>query len=416
MIEDMDKEEAHEEIVPPKPKGISLEKAPATPNSHQTSNFFANIIRVERRVTALVRLITISAVTLLIIALSIYITLELRSKDFQLSSFEVPEEFDKNGYKSSVVLNKIMLRIDEMKKTTRSSYSENRKYQDKEVGKEINVEVVGVGVSLKSIIEQLRQILGIERNTISGFVTKTDKSIALTMRIGNKGSETFEMSLDSMSQYDGLEHLITQASELVLQHTDPIVMLNYYFQTQKKGRNIDLAKYLLVNEPQYAKWAYLSWASGLRLEKQNDEAIEMLQRAIEVDSMFSDAWNSWGSVLRNQKKYDEAIEKYEKAIRSNPDYLLPYNNVAFIHFLKGEYDIAIQKSKAIIDKNPDFGYPYSILAQCYAKQQQEELFYKNLEIALKYKVPVWTWLNSDPWKDYVGQERFDRLIAKYRLD
>jgi tetratricopeptide (TPR) repeat protein len=374
-----------------------------------------NLIRIDRRFAAIMRILLNTSILFVSIFFIKIIYTELKSKDFLIGTFEVPEEFARNGYSGTVLVHKMSLKIADMKKTTRSSYSENNKFKNNEATAGIDIEVAK-GISLKSVIEQLRQTLGIERNYISGYLTMHDKKIQLTVNISNRNAEVFEQKVDSISQYDALEVLLQQASELILQNTDPIVMLNYYFQTKKQGKNVELAKYLLVNEPKYTAWAYLSWASGLRLENDNEGAMEMLKRAVEADSTLSDAWNSWGSILRNQKKYDEAIAKYEKAIACNPEYLLPYNNLAFVHFLKGEYDIAIQKANEIIARNEEFGYPYSILAQCYAKKGNEELFYKNTEIALKYKVPVWTWLKSDPWNLYVGQERFDKLIAKYRLD
>ncbi len=380
------------------------------------SVLWLQIIRFERRMTAFLRIVVAFATIFVTFWIFHFIYKELKSNDFLITNFDVPEEFEKQGYKGHVLVNKISIHLDAMKKMTRSSYAENRKYNDKEAGSTVSVEVVGMGITLQSIIEQLRQSLGIERKTIKGYVTVHDKKLQLTVTISKRGAEVFEENLDSLNQYDALEKVLAQASELILQNTDPIVMMNYYFQTKKKGKNVELAKYLLVHEPQYSQWAYLSWASGLRLENDNDGAIEMLKRSLEVDSTLSDSWNSWGSILRNQKKYDEAIVKYQKAIACNPEYLLPYNNLAFVHFLKGEYDISIAKAKEIVAKNEEFGYPYSILAQCYAKQNKEELFYKNLEIALKYKVPVWTWLKTDPWNKYVGQERFDKLIQKYRLD
>lgn len=375
-----------------------------------------NIVRFERKVTSFLRLCLASITIIAVFFATHFIYGELRADDFVMQGFEVPSDFEKNGFSNQVLVDKISLKLAEMKQMTRSSFSENRKYSKEEQGKSIQVELPGVGVSLQTIVEQLRQVLGIERRYIGGYLVQMDNRLQLTVHVTGRSSEVFEQKLDSLDRFAALEKLLGQASEVILQNTDPIVMLNYYFQTKKEGKNIELAKFLLIHEPNYTHWAYLSWASGLRLEGKNEESIEMLKRAIEAKPDFSDAWNSWGSILRNQKNYDEAIEKYQKAIEANPEYLLPHNNLAFVHFLKGEYDLAIQKSEELIARNAEFGYPYSIIAQCYAKKGNEELFYKNLEIALKYKVPVWTWLKTDPWSLYVGQERFDTLIKKYRLD
>ncbi len=56
----------------------------------------------------------------------------------------------------------------------------------------------------------------------------------------------------------------------------------------------------------------------------NEEAIECYNKAIELNSNYSDAYNNKGIVLNYLNKYNEALECYDIAIEINPNYSLIY--------------------------------------------------------------------------------------------
>ena len=48
--------------------------------------------------------------------------------------------------------------------------------------------------------------------------------------------------------------------------------------------------------------------------------MDCLDRAIEIDSEYFEAWCNKGEALRRQEKYEEAIEYYDRAIEIHPQY------------------------------------------------------------------------------------------------
>jgi hypothetical protein len=44
----------------------------------------------------------------------------------------------------------------------------------------------------------------------------------------------------------------------------------------------------------------------------------------------------------------------------------------------------------------------------------DENFYKNAELALKYGFPVWEQLDDIPYEKYASQDRFVALLKRYR--
>lgn len=72
-----------------------------------------------------------------------------------------------------------------------------------------------------------------------------------------------------------------------------------------------------------------------------EEAIELYDKAIDIDSGFSKAWLSKGLALQNLGKKEEAIICYNKCIEINPRNSWPWNNKGSALIDLGKYDEAI---------------------------------------------------------------------------
>lgn len=139
------------------------------------------------------------------------------------------------------------------------------------------------------------------------------------------------------------------------------------------------------------------------------------------------AYNNRGLVYQllgekvNKIYYEKAIKDFEfvveKSTCSNVVKSTSYNNLAMTHRLLKKYDKAKEfVSKAILE-NESYGYSYSTLAEIYAEEGNDEEFYKNLELALINKCPVWKCISVDKvYAKYLDDEKFIELINKYKKD
>ena len=59
-----------------------------------------------------------------------------------------------------------------------------------------------------------------------------------------------------------------------------------------------------------------------------DDAIELLQRALELNPDFAEAHNNLGVALRNRRETEQALPHWEKAATLKPDYVDAYTNLA----------------------------------------------------------------------------------------
>ncbi|HAT13058.1 MAG TPA: hypothetical protein DCS91_05315 [Microcoleaceae bacterium UBA11344] len=74
---------------------------------------------------------------------------------------------------------------------------------------------------------------------------------------------------------------------------------------------LEYAEKLVTNRGDAKDWSVKGYFLN-RLERY-DEALECLDKAIEIDSNYARAWVLRGDVLKNLKRYDEALESYDRS-------------------------------------------------------------------------------------------------------
>jgi tetratricopeptide (TPR) repeat protein len=92
-------------------------------------------------------------------------------------------------------------------------------------------------------------------------------------------------------------------------------------------------------------------AEGLRQHGKVKEAVENLQKAIEIDSDNAQAWSLLGGIY-NETNSDKAVTCYESAIRFNPKYYLAYRGLGNYHLKKKDYSLAEAFYNKAIEINP----------------------------------------------------------------
>jgi predicted Zn-dependent protease len=99
-------------------------------------------------------------------------------------------------------------------------------------------------------------------------------------------------------------------------------------------------------------------AEGLRQHGNLNEAIEILQKATEMNSDNAQAWGLLGGIY-NEANSEKAIACYEKAIKQNGRYYLAYRGLGNYYLKKKNYSLAeAYYNQAIIINSTRFGPIY----------------------------------------------------------
>jgi tetratricopeptide (TPR) repeat protein len=100
---------------------------------------------------------------------------------------------------------------------------------------------------------------------------------------------------------------------------------------------------------------------------QIDKATQMFQKAIEINN-FPLAYYNYGELVIRQNRFDEAIPILEKAIQFKTGFALPYNSLGLIYDHQGRYTEALAMYQKAIELDPNYGDAYNNLGIYYAKQ------------------------------------------------
>jgi tetratricopeptide (TPR) repeat protein len=95
-------------------------------------------------------------------------------------------------------------------------------------------------------------------------------------------------------------------------------------------------------------------ASCYYFEGEIKESLVYLDKAIEINPQFSEAWYNKGVVLDELGRFEEALEAYEKAIKINPQFSEAWNNRACVYSLMKNKDQAIFNLKHAIELDSSY--------------------------------------------------------------
>jgi hypothetical protein len=130
-----------------------------------------NILRFEKRVTATFSIMAKVFVIALIGIAAIFIARELGDDGYVITQINVPASFEEAGYTGPVVAKRISNQLNEIIRVTRSTEIA-QEYASEADEVDVSIDMVGLGVPVRSAIELIGNALGINRKKkISADIT-----------------------------------------------------------------------------------------------------------------------------------------------------------------------------------------------------------------------------------------------------
>lgn len=205
-----------------------------------------------------------------------------------------------------------------------------------------------------------------------------------------------------------------------------------------------------ISYNKYNWWAKYQLAYILTIDYQLDKAKEISEEIINNTTLNGDALVQLAWILTSKKEFtkakdnlskaflhfeDEAFAKlnilmcdsylntnidysqeYELLIKQNETNVAVYNSYADYLRVKGSYEVAKNILNKAFEINSEYAMGYATLAEIYSMQNQDAEFYRNFELALKFKLSSNVIFNFDVidiYKKYFLQDRFIKLLEKY---
>ena len=243
----------------------------------------------------------------------------LKNQGYVLESFSVPKSLEESGLSGRIAAVRMQDAILELKAEAASVKKDDLNVGNSEDNNAMNVQVMGVEISLNSIAYQLRHLIGRQQKRITGEFIQSGNQLSLLLRMSDFPNARFETTLTSGGEEQAVRQLLSEASEKVLERNDPYRLAIVYYRRSNNQQAINIVRNIIQERPQERTWAYHAWGNILRELGELEEASNKFRIATELDSNFAISYTQWAYVLVNLKKPQEAVQKFEKGLHLDPD-------------------------------------------------------------------------------------------------
>lgn len=297
----------------------------------------ANKVRtgIEDWVSSIFTVLSRLFIAFLVMAVFVMVYKGLSNDAYLIQAFQVPGDFEDKGYNGVVLSRKVQDRVINLKKNIASSKEDKFDFEA-ELEPDLEVGVMGFGLSLNTVTYHLKSLLGRKNKVITGELTDLNNKMELTIRMSGYPTEHHTKTYEKNAN-DALDYLLEEAAKTILKNTDPYRLAVYHYHKKETEKALQIITGLLEKGKE-TEWAYLAW----------------------------------GNLLNRQGRTEEAIEKWKKALQVAPDFDNPVSGLAWANFTKKDYAEAIMYFEKILEKDPKGYNGWIGLAQCYRQMENKE--------------------------------------------
>ena len=321
-----------------------------------------SIPKLESQLSLIFSILLKAVLFLLLFGLSLLIYKGLNRDGYTLKEIEVPTTFSAGGYSGTVLAHQIQDRLEKIRNTSSTLRKDSLQFSSNE-SPEMNVAVMGFGISLQSVVYYARDILGKENKSIGGELTELDSMLTFHLRMTGISPKSFSESLKELNRSDALESLLEEVSSHIMKQIDPQTLALYQTKKGKYEPALETVRFIINKQNKELDWAYWTWGYVLYSQRNYSEAEPKLKKALEINDEREHYWTSYGGILRLQGKDKEAQEVYERATQRLADKDNLWHNLAWTYVVNRKYEkgeIALSKA---IDLDPEVYYYYSNLGE-----------------------------------------------------
>ncbi len=290
----------------------------------------------------------------LILVLIIFVIRIFKSEGYVIEPFAVPEQLEKSGYDGVVVARKIQDEVFNIKQLAQTVKEDSIQLLGNEQP-ELDLRVMGVGISLRTLIYQMRNLLSQKNEIIQGEITAIGDQYELTLRMSGYPPVKHIEKIKEGNHKAAIDQLLTRAGEIIIGNIDPYRVAVLCYQQKRYVEAVDLVRKIIKERPQEIHWAYLAWGSILEEQNQDYAAATKFRRATELKPDFSLAHIRLSWNLSRQKEHEAAIRSMRKAVKYDSLNMHWWINLAWLLHAQENYegaDSAFQKATVLAPTEP----------------------------------------------------------------
>ncbi len=301
----------------------------------------------------LARMLRLIIYAFIILLLIVIIKGILKKDELVLQPIHSPKHFNESGFDGPFIAKKLhqeIIKIYTRARTVREDETEFNVDQSKD----INMNVMGLGVSASNIIYHLRDLMGVQTNYVSGNITDMENILSLSIHISDpSNSKTIHLNYADGDKRKMFDSLIYEGAKFITEIQNPYRLAIYHNRNQNTSEALRIVRKLAQNKED-KKWAYNLWGNIIKDEKGLEKSIEYYKVALEDDPSFELAHRNLGWTYFTLEKYEEAIPHFNKALEENSSNPLGnINGLSLAYERLGEVEKARKYFKENIKLFPD---------------------------------------------------------------
>jgi tetratricopeptide (TPR) repeat protein len=277
----------------------------------------------------------------------------LKKDETVIQAINAPKEFSEAGYNGFYIANRMNEKIVDLLEIGKS-VRDNSTALNVDENKDIDISVMGIGISASNIIYHLRDLLGIQTNYISGNLTDMENEMQLFLRIAEPStSRTISVSYQDENKNKLFDSLIVEGAKFILSVTDPYRLAVYYDNVGQTEQALNIIRQQAIGNDEDKKWAFNLWGNIKKDLDGPESSIEYYKNALEIDPSFDLANVNLGWSYFSIDSFDSAIYHFNQCIRYNPAYLAAYTGIARSAVQKEDWELAENTYKTVMRNHPE---------------------------------------------------------------
>lgn len=269
--------------------------------------------------------------TLLLVCFFLIFFLRLfRDQGYVIQSVSVPKQLMEQGYTGEVVALRIQDELAALKELAVTVRVDSLQLKGDQ--QDIDLSVLGVGLSLRTLAFQLREALGRENKTVRGEITRIGDRFEAQVRMTGYNKIDAAADVENGNESAALQSLFRQIAEGVLYETDPYRLALVQRTEGRYAEAVATIRYYLKTREDEAHWAYLCWGSLLRTQGDEQGAVDKFNRAIALKPDFSLPYVNLAWAYNALDQPLESIQAMKKVIELEPEDIWRRNNLAWLYY------------------------------------------------------------------------------------
>lgn len=263
----------------------------------------------------------------------------LKTDELVIQPISAPQAFVQSGYQGHIISQRLHEEIETIYKNS-TTVREDSTAINVDQSKDINMNVMGLGVSASNIIYHLRDLLGIQTNYITGHLTDMNHVLNLKLSISNPNrSRTVSLPYTQEQKLNVFDSLLFEGAKFITEAQNPYRLAVFYYQTRQKDKSLEIVR-MLAESPGEKKWAFNLWGNIAKTEIGMAESIEFYKQALAEDPNFVLALRNLGMTYMTLDSLDLAISHFQTAYSKDQTNWQTVNLLAHLNSRQGNIEKA----------------------------------------------------------------------------